>query len=602
MQFVLRRRLLGDIFRSVRLLSDVEKKKWVALAAGRTSMALADFAGVLLIALVVGMGSASLRGENSFEFGPFTFEVLGGEGVLLLFVLTAGVFLIKAILSWLLLRKTNHFLGSVEARLAGRVLRSIFDSNFEKIGDQSKGAIQFSVLQSVQVASSTMLMIAITILAEASVLLAVFLALFLADSSAALIVLGFFGLSALAYGLVFHRRLLESGELMARQFVSTSDLALDLLSVVREARVIGVFSALLSNLRVSRQAYAHNVAIQRTLLASPRLWSETSLYLGLGLFFSWAFVTEDYVELLGRGLLLLVAGVRIAGAFLPLQNAVAQLRNSLPQARRSLDFIENLRPSPESSEVGGHIFPAKPLGVSISNVSFIFSDSKTPLLNGVNLKIEPGQFVAMFGPSGSGKSTLVDILLGLNSPSSGVASIGGLDSSQIAKFRRGAIGYVPQQPGMIRGSIAENIALGLRQDEIDEDRILSVLKASHIKLNSLGKDQLWRPLGEQANKLSGGQALKIGLARALYWDPLFLVLDEPTSALDSKSEEEFRLAVGELKGRCTILMIAHRIQSARDADFAVFLDRGVVVSSGSVEKLSAEIQNSSQDELRGVSP
>ena len=586
--------LLRTLVRSIALLNHSERTKWSLLVAARTSLALGDFAGVLLIGFVAGMLSSSIRGDEVFAFGPLLVETISEDALGLLFLAASVLFILKAVAAWLLVGRINRFLGAVESRLAHRVMQRIFHSSLDSVRGQSKGTIQFSVIQSVQVASSTILGASAVLLSEGAVLVAVVSALILANPLVALATMVYFLVSVLVYSATFHRRLSHTGERMAKQFVSTSDLALDVLSVVREARVMGILPSMLESLGSARALYAQDVSGQRTLLASPRFWSEISLYLGMGGFIIWASLSQNFGDTLGVGLLVLVAGARIAGAILPIQNSIAQLRNAIPQAKRALNLIENLPELGTSPFSNVALEPPGPLGVSISQLSFQFDDEANPLFDGLELEIRPGQFVALMGPSGAGKSTLVDLILGLNYPGKGSITIGGCSSLHLHNFRRGAIGYVPQRPGMVRGSIAENIALGLTRDEIDESKVFEAIEAAQINLGLVSRESIWRPIGEQADKISGGQALKIGLARALYFDPKFLVLDEPTSALDPESENDFRRAIRRVRQDCTVLMIAHKLENAKEADTAIFLVNGVIVAAGTLPQIQQKVPNFDQ--------
>jgi ABC-type bacteriocin/lantibiotic exporters, contain an N-terminal double-glycine peptidase domain len=197
---------------------------------------------------------------------------------------------------------------------------------------------------------------------------------------------------------------------------------------------------------------------------------------------------------------------------------------------------ENRLAANTSSEV---VSAQKALAVEVAGVSFSYTDRGVtdPVLRDISLTIEPGQTVAFIGPSGAGKSTLVDLILGLHEPSSGQILCDGVPPKEYRAAKPGVIGYVPQKPGLVSGSVRENVALGLRPKEVDEEALVQALEQAEIAefVDSLpqGVDS---SLGHHVDSLSGGQIQRIGLARALYTKPRLLVLDEATSALDAEIE------------------------------------------------------------------
>jgi len=201
--------------------------------------------------------------------------------------------------------------------------------------------------------------------------------------------------------------------------------------------------------------------------------------------------------------------------------------------------------------------------IEFSNVSFSYSESEPEVFSQINLSIPKGAVIGMDGKSGSGKSTIVNLVLGLIEPTDGVIKVDGqnIRGSKITKWQT-MIGYVPQEIYLLDDTIRRNIAFGLDDSAINNERILEVL--SLVRLDGLventseGLDLL---LGERGTRLSGGQKQRIGIARALYHDPEIIVLDEATSALDQKTENEILATFQPMIGQKTFLIIAHRKSS-----------------------------------------
>lgn len=260
---------------------------------------------------------------------------------------------------------------------------------------------------------------------------------------------------------------------------------------------------------------------------------------------------------------------------------------TLQLARGAATRIRTLLDVPVASE---HPDPLVPTGttVDIDRVSFSY-DGKHRVLHDVTLRLEPGTVTALVGASGSGKSTLARLLLRFFDPSNGCIRIGGAALERISSdelYR--TVGFVFQEAPMLRATMAENIALG-RPDATGEE-IRAAARAANIDDRicrlSRGYDSVH---GEDA-QLSGGEAQRVGVARALLLDPPVLVLDEPTSAADVESERAVQDALSTLVSRTgaaarTILVIAHRLDTVTQVDTVVVLAAGQIVERGSHQEL-----------------
>ena len=211
------------------------------------------------------------------------------------------------------------------------------------------------------------------------------------------------------------------------------------------------------------------------------------------------------------------------------------------------------------------------LGI-ICNILLLLSNS--PRFN-LSFSICKGDFVGVIGSSGVGKTTFIDILLGLLVPTSGKIEVDGKNIYDDIRVWQSNIAYVPQNIYLIDASIRENIALGVDEKDIDDEKIQKVLVAS--ELSSFIEDLpegVYSGVGERGVKLSGGQRQRIGIARALYQEPEILILDEATSALDNLTEKNIIDTILKLKGQITIIAVAHRLTTLEQCDFKVRLQNG----------------------------
>jgi len=194
------------------------------------------------------------------------------------------------------------------------------------------------------------------------------------------------------------------------------------------------------------------------------------------------------------------------------------------------------------------------------------------------------------GKTGSGKTTTVDLILGLLRPQNGVISVDGTalwNDGTIRQWQQN-IGYVPQQIYLADDTVARNIAFGVPEEDIDMDAVRDAAHRAHIH-DFVAKElpSQWQTIvGERGVKLSGGQRQRIGIARALYHRPSVLVFDEATSALDQATEASVMEAIYALEGNHTMLMIAHRLSTVKQADNIVMLEHGRKVGEGTYDELT----------------
>ena len=172
---------------------------------------------------------------------------------------------------------------------------------------------------------------------------------------------------------------------------------------------------------------------------------------------------------------------------------------------------------------------------------------------------------------------MVDVLLNLLEPTKGVVEIDGFNTRNNVRYIGQIVGYIPQVIYLIDDTIRRNVAFGVPEEEIDDEKvILSLKKAQIYEYAAQLPNGVNTIVGERGTRLSGGQRQRIGIARALYRDPEILVLDEATSALDNETEEEIMKSINLLKGEITIIMIAHRLSTIRNCDVVYEISNGTV--------------------------
>jgi ABC-type multidrug transport system fused ATPase/permease subunit len=225
--------------------------------------------------------------------------------------------------------------------------------------------------------------------------------------------------------------------------------------------------------------------------------------------------------------------------------------------------------------------------IRLEQIHFQYQSDRPLAANGLSLQIPARAAVGFVGANGSGKTTLIDLIAGLLVPDSGHVEIDGirLDESNTRSWQS-RIAYVPQMVYLLDASIAQNVALGVPAAAIDRERLVAAAELAQLDefVASL-PDGFEHLLGERGIRLSGGQRQRIGLARALYSDASVLILDEATNALDGLTEHELVATLLRLRGRYTIILIAHRLSTLRACDLIFEMDRGKITAKGTYAEL-----------------
>ncbi len=247
-----------------------------------------------------------------------------------------------------------------------------------------------------------------------------------------------------------------------------------------------------------------------------------------------------------------------------------------------------LAPAPTGHDVVNKPRSTMKSDVTFEAVSYAYPNMDRVALEDINLTIQRGESIGVVGPTGAGKSTLIDLLMGLLVPSSGHVLVDGEDVENDLSGWRAQIGYVPQQIYLIDDTMRRNVALGLDDREIDDERIRTVLRLAQLEAMVADlPDGLETLVGEAGSRLSGGERQRVAIARALYRDPEILVFDEATSALDHRSAAAVAHAVETLGGKKTIVIIAHSISSMQRCDRLVFMGDGRIADIGTHDELLA---------------
>ena len=215
--------------------------------------------------------------------------------------------------------------------------------------------------------------------------------------------------------------------------------------------------------------------------------------------------------------------------------------------------------------------------LTLNKINYQYPEANSYAIKNLDLKISKGDCIGVIGKSGSGKTTLIDIVLGLLQPLNGEVLLNDVPIDKCLSSWHGMVAYIPQDIYLVDDSLRKNIALGVNDEDIDEDKVKNAINMAQLNhvVDGLpeGEDAI---LGENGIKLSGGQKQRVALARAIYHEREVIVMDEATSALDSETEEQVVAEINSLKGKKTLVIIAHRLSTIKNCNRIITIENGMI--------------------------
>lgn len=597
--------------KSIKLLSKQDKRKIAAVIVLQSLLGLLDLIGIALIGVVgalsvTGVQSGAPSGRLTQFLRILNLESLQFQNQVAIIGLSAAFLLVgRTIISAIFMRRTLYFLSRRGAHISASLVRKVLSQPLLSIQTRSTQQTVFALTTGVQSITVGVLGTFVLLVSDLSLLFVMAVGLIVVNLMMAVgsfVVFG--GVAFLLYKLMYQRAQ-NLGHENATLSIKSNEKIIEVLSSYRESIV-----------RNRRDYYAKEIAQQRFELANTdaelsfmpnvsKYAFETTLVIGGLAIGAIQFLTQDATHAVATLAIFLTAGMRIAPAILRIQQGTIQIRRSLGNSTETIRVMESTQEVSEIPEVeieNKFIYTGFNPRISIDRVTFRYPSSTKNALAEISLHIPEGSLVAIVGPSGSGKSTLVDILLGVLEPSSGTVQISGKKVAEAIEIWPGAIAYVPQEVSMIDGTIRENISIGFPKELETEKAVRDALNLAQLDdfVSSLPAG-LDTQVGEYGARISGGQRQRLGIARALFTKPRLLVLDEATSALDGKTESDLSQAISNLKGTVTVVLIAHRLSTVRNADQVIYLKDGEVICSGSFDEVRRRVSEfDSQASLMGL--
>lgn len=417
----------------------------------------------------------------------------------------------------------------------------------------------------------------------------ILLLLFIMEPLISMVVILFSGLGAGSFLFLTQKKMKEYGEqeqLHRRNMILAINQGL---GGIKDARVLNREQHFIDKFRTEVYSSARLLAWIRYIQQIPKPVVETTAVLGM-------MVISGLMVWQGREMSAIIPILTLfAMASVRLMPAVQQLSAMYSAVRYNLVAINPLYDDLKELEYYREKFLADRSSrervsledrIQAKNVSYSYPGSDEKAVEGISFEVLKGQAVAFVGESGAGKTTILDLLLGLLEPSKGEIKVDGMNIHEKKSAWQKNVGYIPQSIYLADEALRNNIAFGIPDEEIDDNKVMQAVESAQLgTMVSRLPNGLDTMIGENGTRISGGQRQRVGIARALYHNPRVLVMDEATSALDNITEKEINLAIEALKGDRTIIIIAHRLTTVENCNRLYLMKDGKIVDEGNYRDL-----------------
>jgi len=513
----------------------------------------------------------------------------------LLGILAAVLLITKTIFSIFFSRKILFFLSRRGAEISSSLFSKLMTKNLDEIQEKTSQESLYAITTGVSAVTLGILGAFVVLLSDVAVMIVLGVGLTFVNPTLSLGTIIFFGL----IGILLHKYMSQQSQRLGLESsvlaVKSNEIILQALHSYRELVVRNRREYYSQQVSSVRQQISDTVAQMSFLPSISKYVIETVVVLSALLAGAVQFLLQDAENAVATLSIFLAAGTRIAPAVLRIQQGTIGIKGAIGGAAPTLALIDKLGTDQRTVKVAERVdfthdnFESS---LEVVDLSYMYLNSEQLVLSKINLKLTAGQSLAIVGPSGAGKTTLVDLILGVLEPKTGHVHISELDPIKSIQGFPGAIGYVPQDIQVIDGTIRENIAFGFPLEEATDARVWQALEfASLVEFAKSLPQTIDSSVGERGTKISGGQRQRLGIARAIFTNPKFLVLDEATSTLDSENERLISQSLDKLKGKTTLVMIAHRLATIVNADKVLYLEGGEIRAFGTLGEVRRAAPN-----------
>lgn len=589
--------LFALVVDSYRVFDRAGRRKIIILLLLATAMAFMEAFGAALVVPFVALlnDPGYLTSQNTlravYALSPFHTpeEFIMGAAIGLFLFFTCKNFITLSVL------KTQYdFIYAKMPSFSCALFQDIMNRPLSRHNDANSSELIRNVTNEVQLYFTNFLIPTLTLVTEALVLGSILFVLFWIASLPTIFAIVFLGGITKIFFKLIRKRVNRHGREAQIDNAERIKWVNQGFHTFMEAKVTGVENFFIRRFCSHEQRYADASRYAMLLNQTPRLFIETlafsALFLGVTLALA---LGQNRTEVLPVLAFFAVASIRLLPSLNRIMLSLGRMAYYKPSAQVVLNncrFLNFALPTEDCCSRSRRFLGWK--RIRFHNIGYQYPDADQPILNNVNITIDRGVSIALIGPSGCGKTTLANILLGLLTPTTGWIEVDGRNIGEQSRDWQAEFGYIPQTVYLLDGTIRQNVAFGVSDADIDNERVWGALRMASLEAFVLGlPKQLDNDVGENGCRLSGGQKQRLGIARALYRDPAVLVMDEATSALDEKTEREIADTLEKIAGEKTVVIISHRPASIHFCSKLYSVQEGQYVPSVGNEADAVTVNN-----------
>lgn len=564
------------IWKKLKVLLDKKQKRFMALLV--FMMLIGAILEVFSVATVIPVANIVFSPNEIHEnrlldslYNLFGFQSDKTFGIAVMLSLIVA-FVLKNVYIYFMQKVMYHFVYTNQFRTSERMMKNYMRRGYEFYLSADTAVIQRSITSDVNNMYALILSL-LQLISETIVFVVLSVVLLITDPVMTIVIASLLGITLLAIKIILKPIMRRAGEENQEYYSNLFKWINQTVTGIKEVKIGGKEKYFIDTYCGYGKGYVD--AVQRYTLYNniPRLIIETVCVAGIVGYLLFLFLGSNET---GNVLDIIAAfGVALM-RLMPCANRINNQLNSISYFEPFfMGVSDNLQDEIDSKKVDTSVFEVRreklPVEkeICLTDISYKYPNTDKWILKDANVTIPVGSAVGIVGETGSGKSTFVDVLLGLLELQEGAIEVDGQNIFEGDNYRKWLknVGYIPQTVFMIDDTIRKNVAFGIPEDEIDEERVWEVLREAQLDefVKSL-PEGLETGIGERGIRLSGGQRQRISIARALYEDPKVLVLDEATSALDNDTEKAIMDSINHLHGKKTLIIIAHRLQTIEKCD------------------------------------
>ena len=563
-------------------LSRLRKKTLAGFLVIFFLVSMIDLIGIGLIGGYVAAITVSPAGSlPGFLSEIAQIDIFGESRIMVFGVILVAIFLLKAVFAIWVNRKILKFAAQLMVDLRKKVMRSFQNQSYEQYLQRNTGHyIRATSVYVVETGGAVVLLL--SIISETIVIVATIVFLMFTNIVVVSALIGLIGGVFFLFDRAVRGKIKKASLEMNQSAKELTMSVTEGFKGFKEIRILGREDFFLDQVEFFSQLRYRAEVVLKTINLLPRYFIEIVLVFFIVMLVGIVtFLDSDINQYIPMIAMFAAAGMRIGPSAATLTGGISQLRRAVPAVSELANDLrankQASRQRKQDSSVNNEGFQS----LELSNVSYRYAEFSQYVLKNISLQIQTGDCIGIMGVSGAGKTTLVDVILGLLPPTSGEILLNGKKLSLNPKMWSGMVAYLPQEHFLLDDSIERNVSLTEKINDLEKSKIEQTLREAQLFETVDGfPEGASTIVGEGGLRLSGGQRQRLSIARAFYFKRDVLIFDEATSALDNDTEREIVAEIEKLKGKSTMIVIAHRESTLEACDQIYRLSDGVLLPHG----------------------